>query len=158
MLSVKIICVGSVKEKYFKDAAGEYMKRLSPFCRLTIIEINEAKLRKASKGDVNTALQKEGRDIMRHLDAGYVAALCIEGKPMASEQFSKVISNLSLKGYNKINFIIGGSYGLCDKVKTEADLKLSFSPMTFPHQLTRVILLEQIYRAFSIAANGKYHK
>lgn len=158
MLSVKLICVGSIKEKYYIAAAGEYMKRLSAFCRLNVYEVNECLLQKGNEGDIAAVLEKEGKEIIKRLGGGYTIALCIEGKSMNSEQFSKHMENVALQGISNINFIIGGSHGISDEVKKKANLKLSFSSMTFPHQLMRVILLEQIYRGFSISNNSKYHK
>lgn len=144
MLSVKLVCVGSLKESYWRDACKEYEKRLSAFCRFRTVAIAES------------TLQKEKDAILRECE-GYTVALCVEGDPMTSEQLSEKIARVSQIS-SKITFVIGSSCGLDPEVKQRADLRLSFSSFTFPHQMMRVILLEQIYRAFTIQKNMTYHK
>ena len=144
MLTVRLICVGNLKEKYWRDAFSEYEKRLSRFCRFETVEIPESEI------------EREGNEILKK-KAGYIAALCIEGKALSSETFAKFIEKKSFD-FSKFTFIIGGSTGLSEKVKEVSDIKISFSPMTFPHQLMRVIFSEQLYRAFTILNNVTYHK
>lgn len=144
MLTVRLICVGNLKEKYWRDAFSEYEKRLSRFCRFETVEIPESEI------------EREGNEILKK-KAGYIAALCIEGKALSSENFAKFIEKKSFD-FSKFTFIIGGSTGLSEKVKEASDIKISFSPMTFPHQLMRVIFSEQLYRAFTILNNVTYHK
>lgn len=160
MLKVSIIFVGTVKERYLTDAIAEYEKRLSAYCSLSNIFIKDEKLtEKASPAEISAALKREGERILAAIPPrAYTIALCVEGKQLASEKFSEKLSALGVEGYSEVCFVIGGSDGLSDEVKRAANLKLSISEMTFPHQLMRVILLEQLYRAFNIAAGGKYHK
>lgn len=145
MIKVNIVCVGKIKEAYLRAACAEYIKRLSRFCRLEIKELAEGK-----------NLKEEAAGIIRAAK-GYKIALCVEGGQMTSPALAEKLGGLVDKGW-EITFIIGSSCGLDDSVKQQADLKLSFSQMTFPHQLMRVILLEQIYRAFMINAGSEYHK
>lgn len=161
MLKVNIICIGKIKEKYFTDAVAEYSKRLSAFCKFNIIELGEERVKSNTPNSAQIAevLSAEGKRIMQKLGAlDYVAAMCIEGKMLSSEELSATLDKIALSGKSTVDFIIGGSYGLSDEVKNRADLRLSMSKMTFPHQMARVILSEQIYRAFEISTNGKYHK
>lgn len=161
MIKINIICIGKIKEKYFTDAIGEYSKRLTAYCKYNIIELNEERIRSNSpnQSQIAEVLDAEGKRILQKISSGdYVIAMCIEGRLMSSEELSKVIDNASISGKSTIDFIIGGSYGLSDEVKSRANLKLSMSKMTFPHQMARMILSEQIYRAFEISTNGKYHK
>lgn len=160
MLGVNIICVGKLKEKFLTEACKEYSKRLSAFCKLSITELDETKLgEKASDGEIANALKNESEKILAKVGKdSYVIAMCIEGKAMSSEQFSQLFDKVSIEGKSRVDIIIGSSFGLSDEVKKRADLKLSVSPMTFPHQLFRVMLLEQVYRAFQISTGGKYHK
>ena len=144
MLSVNIVCVGNLKEKWLREAAAEYEKRLSRFCRLTVTELPEQ------------TPEKEKEKILKKL-SGYVIALCVEGTQMSSEELSSKMEKLTMQT-SEITFVIGSSEGLADEVKARADFKLSFSKFTFPHQLMRVILLEQVYRAFTIQNNITYHK
>lgn len=144
MLNVNIVCVGKLKEKYWRDAVCEYSKRLSRFCRLTVFEAEESDP------------QKEMPVILKNC-RGYVIALCVEGEQMTSEKLAQTVEKVAFSN-SSITFVIGSSTGLADGVKSAADLKLSFSKMTFPHQMMRVVLLEQIYRAFTINNNIKYHK
>lgn len=161
MLKINIVCVGKVKEKYFADAIAEYSKRLTAFCKLQIIELNEERImnNNPNPSQIEQVLEAEGRRISQKLSAtDYVAAMCIEGKQLSSEELSAKLDLITLSGKSTIDFVIGGSYGLSDDVKRRADLKLSMSKMTFPHTMARMILCEQIYRAFEISSNGKYHK
>lgn len=161
MIRINIICIGKIKEKYFTEAIAEYAKRLSAFCKFSITELNEEKLRSNTPNlsQIQEVIDAEGKRILQKLGiSDFVIAMCIEGKQMSSEELSKVIDNASLTGKSTVDFIIGGSYGLSDEVKNKANLKLSMSRMTFPHQMARMILSEQIYRAFEISSNGKYHK
>ncbi len=159
-MNIHIICVGKLKEKFFKDACDEYLKRLSRFARLKITELaDEPIAEKASAAEELAVLNKEGKKILSAIGANEtVITLCVEGKQMPSDKLAKYISNCALCGKSNLTFIIGGSLGLSDEVKAKSELKLSFSQMTFPHQLMRVVLLEQIYRAFKINANESYHK
>ena len=160
MLNVNIICVGKLKEKFLTEAVKEYSKRLSAFCKLSVTELDETKLfDKASDTDISNALKSESEKILAKVGKdSYVIAMCIEGKMMISEKLSELFDRVSIEGKSRIDIIIGSSFGLSDEVKKRADLKLSVSPMTFPHQLFRVMLLEQVYRAFQISTGGKYHK
>ena len=160
MLSVNLICVGKLKESYLRDASAEYQKRLGAFCRLEITEVSPYKLpENPSPAQIDAALNREGNRIMEKVPANStVFVLCIEGEMLASEELSTKISSLSGRGVSCITLIIGGSHGLSDEVKKCADFKLSMSKMTFPHQLARIMLLEQLYRSFMIAGGGKYHK
>ena len=161
MLKINIICIGKIKEKYFTDAVAEYAKRLTAFCKFSVIELNEERIRSNTPNEAQIAevIEAEGRRILQKIGASdYVAAMCIEGRLLSSEELSETLDKAALSGKSTVDFIIGGSYGLSDEVKRRADLRLSMSKMTFPHQLARVILSEQIYRAFEISTNGKYHK
>ena len=161
MIRVNIICIGKIKEKYFTDAINEYTKRLGAFCKFSIVELPEEKIRNnnPNQSQIDEVIESEGKRIMQKIgQADFVFAMCIEGKMLSSEELSKKLDSLSVSGKSTVDFIIGGSYGLSNAVKSRADFKLSMSPMTFPHQMARMILSEQIYRAFEISANGKYHK
>lgn len=161
MLKIKIICIGKVKERYFSDAIDEYAKRLGAFCKFSVTELAEERLRSNTPNDSQLfeVINAEGKRIMSKLaPSDYVAAMCIEGKLLSSEELSKTLDSAALSGKSTVAFVIGGSYGLSDEVKQRADLRLSMSRMTFPHTLARVILCEQIYRAFEISSGGKYHK
>ena len=157
-MNIKIICVGKLKEKFLQEASKEYEKRLSRFCKLDIIEIADRKNPDLSSEKLCLeVMAKEGEDILSKIKNEFVIALCIEGKKLCSEQFAKNIENIKDNG-GKLTFIIGGSLGLSEEVKRRADLKLSFSDMTFPHGIARVLLLEQIYRGFKIISGESYHK
>ena len=160
MLSIKTICVGKLKETFYIDAVSEYQKRLSGYCRLEIEEIPECRLpSNPSEAEIEAALTKEANGIKLRIPQGaLVVALCIEGKELESLQLAKFIQLCAVQGKNRICFIIGGSIGLHDSIKEQADIRLSMSKMTFPHHLARVMLLEQIYRSFKIAEGSKYHK
>ncbi len=159
MIKCKIIALGSLKEKYFKDACAEYKKRLSRFCDLEIIEIEPVRLpEKPSKGEIDLALKKESELISKKIPSNTkIIALCVEGKKLSSEKLAEEIKNTSALG-NGFCFIIGSSYGLSNEIKQKADIKLSMSEMTFPHKLFRVMLLEQLYRGFMINQGSAYHK
>ncbi len=159
MIKCKIISLGSLKEKYFKDAANEYQKRLSRFCDLEICEIEPIKLpENPSKGEIGSALKKEAELIIKKIPSNAVTfALCVEGKQLSSEKFAEKISGISSMGQGMC-FIIGSSFGLSDEVKSYVDFKLSMSEMTFPHKLFRIMLLEQLYRGFMINSGSQYHK
>ena len=150
---IKIICVGKIKEKFFKDAIEEYQKRISKYTKLEIIELQDI-----NNDNINIILEKEKDLILNKInDKDYVITLEIEGKELSSVELSNKIDNIFLTNSN-ITFIIGGSYGLHKEIKEKSNFKLSFSKLTFPHQLFRVILLEQIYRSFKILNNETYHK
>ena len=152
-MNITVICVGTIKEKFFKDACAEYIKRLTRFGKINIIETEECH----TSG--NQDKEKEGVLILKKINpTSLKIALCVEGKKYSSEGLADIIKNTGVDGKSEITFIIGGSEGLSDQVKKAADLKISFSDMTFPHQLMRVILLEQVYRAFKINAGERYHK
>lgn len=159
-MNINIIAVGKIKEKYLKDAIDEYKKRLSRFCKLTITEVSDEPMsQNPSEKEIEDILKKEGEKIISAIkNTDVLVTLCVEGTQRTSEEFAQFISSECVKGANTFTFIIGGSVGLSDKIKSMSNLKLSFSKMTFPHQLMRVILTEQIYRAFKINANESYHK
>lgn len=159
MLSVYLICVGKLKEPFYKDACAEYIKRLSAYCKLTLVEIPEVKLSKApTLGEITNALAKEGDAIRQKIPpSAQVAALCVEGRMRSSEEMARMIPAQGSQDKHLV-FLIGGSYGLHPSIKAEASVQLSMSPMTFPHHLARVMLLEQIYRAFKINEGSSYHK
>lgn len=160
MLKITIIAIGNLKEKYLREASAEYEKRLKGFCKLEITELDPVRLSDNPKqNEINNALNTEADKILSLIPNGaYVVPLCIEGKPLSSEDLSKRIETVAVSGVSHVIFIIGSSYGLSDRVKQHADLKMSMSPMTFPHQLARIMLLEQIYRSFKITQGGTYHK
>ncbi len=159
-MNISIIAVGKLKEKYFKEAVEEYSTRLSKYCRLEIIEVPDEKApENLSPAQELIIIQKEGQGILRYVkDDTYTIALDIQGKKLSSEGLADFINDLGIKGRSNIAFAIGGSLGLSGEVLKRADFKLSFSPMTFPHQLMRLILLEQIYRGFRIIKGEPYHK
>lgn len=158
-MNINIISVGKIKEKYFTAAIDEYSKRLSRFVKLSITEVADEKIPdNASEKEMELIKEKEGAKILAKLPQNsFVVTLCIEGKELSSEELAKKISDISMTSSN-ITFIIGGSLGLADTVKEKSALRLSFGRMTLPHQLMRVVLLEQIYRAFKINNNESYHK
>ena len=159
-MNINIIAIGKLKERYWQDAVREYSKRLGSYCSLQIIELKESPLRaNPSAADELAVKEAEGQEILRRIRRGdYVISLEIRGKGMSSEQLAAKIEDLALNGKSTIDFVIGGSLGLSPAVSQRADLKLSFSAMTFPHQMMRVILLEQIYRSFKIIRGETYHK
>ena len=160
MLGIRLICVGKLGEKFWKDAVKEYEKRLAGYCKMEIIELPEQRLPdRPSEGQIESALHKEAELIRAKIPQGAaVLAMCIEGKTMSSEQLAETIGEMTLGGVSRIAILIGGSCGLDAALKKEARLRLSMSPMTFPHHLARVMVLEQVYRALNIQAGGKYHK
>lgn len=159
MLRITLITLGRLKESYLREAAAEYTKRLQSLCRLEVIELPPAPLPvRPSRAQIDAALETEARRIEEKLPSGAKRIpLCIEGKLLSSEDFSARLEGLGMEG-GSVAFIIGSSYGLADRIKRSAFLPLSLSPMTFPHQLARVMLLEQIYRGLKIPAGGTYHK
>ncbi len=159
-MNINIVCIGKLKEKYLREAAAEYEKRLSRYCRMQIRELKEARLpENASPAEEEEVKREEGKSILKALSSSsFVIALDIGGRELSSEQLAHRIGSLAEGGESTIDFIIGGSLGLSDEVRQRADFRLSFSPMTFPHQLMRVILLEQIYRSFKILRKEPYHK
>ena len=160
MQKVSIICVGKMKEKFYIEAAAEYCKRLSRFCKMEIIELPEDRLPEdPSKAQIEAALAKEAETIRAKLPSGaMIVAMCVEGKTRSSEELAALMAQSANQGGSHVVFLIGGSFGLHTSVKALAAVKLSMSPMTFPHHLARVMLLEQIYRAYQINAGSKYHK
>ncbi len=159
MLTINIICVGKLKEKFFKDAIDEYSKRLSKYCKLNIIELPDEKIPEKTNPNIENEIKtKECNNIINHIKKdSYVISLDLTGKQLSSEEFSKNIENISMQS-SQITFIIGGSLGLTDKVLSMSNQKICFSKMTFPHQLIRVFLLEQIFRAFKISNGETYHR
>ncbi len=159
MISVKLICVGSLKEGYLREAISEYTKRLGGFCRFSLVELKEEKLPDSpNEGEIKNALSREADKILEQMPSrAYKIALCVEGKQLSSEQLAKRIEAVE-QTHAQICFVIGSSHGLDERVKSACDLMLSFSKLTFPHQLMRVILLEAIYRAFNIIKGTSYHK
>lgn len=159
MLTMTLLCIGKLKEKYWKAACEEYSKRLGAYCRFSIMELEESRVpENASPAQIRQAIDAEGKRILQKAGDAVLLALCIEGKQLSSEELSAKIQDLMVKGSSKIALAIGGSWGLSDEVKRAAVLRLSMSVMTFPHQLARVMLCEQLYRGFQIANDGKYHK
>ena len=160
MLTVNIICIGKLKEKYWVDAIKEYSKRLGAFCKFSIIELSECKTNQdPNEKQIAHILEEEGKSILSKIKPNdYTVAMCIEGKIISSEDLSKLIDNVQIDGKSTMNFVIGGSWGLSDEVKKIANYKMSMGKMTFPHQMARVMLTEQTYRGFQISSNGKYHK
>ena len=160
MIKINIICLGKLKEKYLRDAAGDYEKRLSAYAKVQIIEFEPERVSdNPSEAEIEAALKNEADKILKKIETGsFTVAMCIEGKQMESTEFSSLLTEKINSGTGVFNFIIGSSCGLHETVKKAADLKFSFSKMTFPHQLFRIMLLEQTYRAFKIRDGGKYHK
>ena len=158
-MKVTLICVGKVKEKFYRDAIKEYEKRLGAYIKLNTIEISDEKVKVENDSEIALAMEKEGNNILSKIkDNQYVITLEILGKNLSSEEFASKIDNLMLIGKSDIALVIGGSYGLSDNVKKRSDFALSFSRMTFPHQMMRVVLLEQVYRAYRIITGASYHK
>ena len=160
MQRVTVLCVGKLKEKFYLEAAAEYVKRLQRFCKLELVELPESRLPESpSPAEVQRALAAEAVAIRERLPkGGAVIALCIEGKPCSSVELSRRMEELAVAGKTQLTFLIGGSVGLDEGLKRQADWRLSMSPRTFPHHLARIMLLEQIYRAYQISAGTKYHK
>ena len=160
MQKVTIICTGKLKEKFYLDAAAEYAKRLSRFCTLTILELPEERLPESpSPAQIEAALAREADAVRAKLPAGcLLIAMCVEGQERSSEALARYLAEAAARGAGHIVFLIGSSYGMHPSLKQQADLRLSMSPMTFPHHLARVMLLEQIYRSFKINEGSSYHK
>ena len=161
MIKINLITVGKLKEKYWKDACAEYAKRMSSFCKLEIIELAESRLSDSpSEKEILHALTQEAKPMLPYCEKKSTVniAMCIEGKQFPSIELSKKLDSFVSQGYGTVNFIIGSSFGIADEIKNLCQLRLSMSEMTFPHQLARVMLLEQIYRCFQIQKNTKYHK
>lgn len=160
MQNVTVLCVGRLKEKFYIDACAEYQKRLTRCCKLSLVELGEERLgENPSAAQIAAALEREAAAIEGRLPrGGFVVALCVEGRALSSEELSETLARCAVSGAGQMTFLIGGSFGLAERVKCAADLRLSMSPMTFPHHLARVMLLEQLYRAYQIQNNTKYHK
>ena len=160
MLQTEIIYLGGEKENYYREAANEYIKRLGAFCTFTEKVIKDEKLpQNPSETEINAALEKEADRVIAAIKPKHLKiAMCIEGKQMSSEELASTFDGVPMHGLSGITFIIGSSEGLSERVKRACDIRLSMSRMTFPHRLARVMLLEQIYRAFSICSGKKYHK
>lgn len=160
MQKVTVLCVGKLKEKFYADAAGEYAKRLSRYCRLEIAELPEERLPdNPSPAQIDAALAREAEAIRAKLPpSSSLVALCVEGQMRSSEELARLMADQALQGGGQLVFVIGGSFGLHPSIKAAARVRLSMSPMTFPHHLARVMLLEQIYRAYQINAGTRYHK
>ena len=159
MQRITVLCVGKLKEKFYADAAAEYCKRLSRYCKIEVTELPETRLPEdPSPAEIKKALAAEANAIRQKLEGGAVVAMCIEGQTCSSEALSKKLAAFALEGKSKVTFLIGGSFGLDETLKKQADWRLSMSPMTFPHHLARVMLLEQLYRGFQILEGSKYHK
>ncbi|MCR4605156.1 MAG: 23S rRNA (pseudouridine(1915)-N(3))-methyltransferase RlmH [Eubacterium sp.] len=159
-MKITVLCVGKIKKKFLSDAVDDYKRRLSSHAQVNIIEVSDEKTPDGASETVEKQIrEKEGKRLLEKMPKdAYVIALAIDGKKLSSEHFSEKIEELTVSGVSHIVFVIGGSIGLADEVLRSADMKLSFSDMTFPHQLMRVILMEQIYRAFKIIKNEPYHK
>ncbi len=159
-MKISIVCVGKIKEKFYRDAIEEYRKRLSRYCNIEMIEVvDEKTIEQATTTEREIIKQKEGERILKHIKKdAFVISLEIQGDMLDSVELSEKIDHLGVTGHGHICFVIGGSLGLAKEVSSRSDYKLSFSKMTFPHQLMRVILLEQVYRAFRISNHEPYHK
>lgn len=157
MIKINVVAVGKIKEKYFTDAILEYQKRLSRFCEFSITEVSEENYSKIDDAIIEKIKAKEEQNVIAHLK-GYVIAMAIEGKKYSSASFAKKIQSIADAGNGTITFLIGGSYGMTDTLKKRANELISFSDMTFPHTFFRAMLVEQIYRAFSILGGTPYHK
>ncbi len=160
MMNVKLICVGKMKEKHYAAAFEEYRKRLGAFCRFELTEISEERLSESpSEKEVSAALDREANEIIRAIPKdAFVVTMCVEGRELDSPGLAALMAEKAVSGKTKLCFIVGGSFGLSDRVKELSPLRLSMSRMTFPHHLARVMLAEQIYRAFTIQEGRKYHK
>lgn len=157
-MQIRLVTVGKLKEKWLRDAYAEYEKRLQRYCRLTLTELPESRLPETpAESEISAALSQEGKAILAAC-RGRIITLCIEGKLRSSEEFAEMLEQAAVSGDSTVSFVIGSSFGLSDEVKKAADLRFSMSPMTFTHQIARVLLMEQLYRAFQISTGGKYHK
>lgn len=155
-MNINVVCIGKVKDKYILEGINEFLKRMQSFAKMKIVELKED----GNDSNRNVSIEKESEDILKTLEklGGYNILLDIQGKNYSSEEMATEIERLTVNGVSTINFVIGGSYGVSQRVRENSQMRLSFSKMTFPHQLMRLILAEQIYRWFSIINNGKYHK
>lgn len=161
MININLITVGKLKETCWRQAEAEYSKRLSAFCKLKIVELNEYRISDTpSKKEIENALSEEAKAMLPYIEAkgSFSIAMCIEGKKLSSEQLSETLGKCGVDGYSTINLIIGSSFGISEQIKEKCRLRLSMSDMTFPHQLARIMLLEQLYRGFQILKGTKYHK
>lgn len=159
MMNVNFIAMGKLKEGYFREACAEYLKRLSAFAKVTVKEPAPAELpQDPSRAQIEQALEREAELIRAAAKGSYKIALCIEGRELSSGELAKKLNDLGTNGVSAVSFIVGSSFGLSESLKRECEFKLSMSPMTFPHSLARVMLFEQVYRAFAINNNSKYHK
>lgn len=160
MINITVICIGKLKEQYLRDACEEYEKRLKPLLKLEIVQLVPERLSDSpSEKEIERALEAEGARIIEKIPQGsFVFTMCIEGKQQTSQELSKKLAELAVSGYSRAAFIIGGSFGLSNEVKRRSQARLSMSKMTFPHQIARVMLLEQLYRAAQIDLGTKYHK
>ena len=160
MLSIYLVCVGRLKERFYQAACAEYLKRLSPYCKLTLLELPEERLPQTpSQGQIDAALEKEGQAIRSKLPPNTsLVCLCVEGRLRSSEELASLVQTWEHNSAKHLAFVIGGSFGLAESLKAEAWVRLSMSPMTFPHHLARVMVLEQLYRAFKINEGSNYHK
>ena len=160
MQRILVICIGKMKERFYIDAAAEYAKRLSRYCRLEVLELPETRLPEdPSPAQIEQALRREAEAVRSRLPASCrVVALCVEGHMRSSEELAGLLADCAQSGEKGLAFLIGGSFGLHPELKNQADVRLSMSPMTFPHHLARVMLLEQLYRGFQINEGGRYHK
>ena len=160
MLSIYLVCIGRLKERFYQDACAEYLKRLSPYCKLTLLELPEERLPQSpSQGQIDAALEKEGQAIRSKLPPNTsLVCLCVEGRLRSREELASLVQTWEHNSAKHLAFVIGGSFGLAESLKAEAWVRLSMSPMTFPHHLARVMVLEQLYRAFKINEGSNYHK
>ena len=159
MRNIRLITVGKLKESYLSQGCAEYLKRLSAYARVQVVELDEVRMpEKPSQAQIDAALATEGEKILEKTKGSALIALCVEGELLSSEQLAAKLDMLEVQGSSALSLVIGSSFGLDDAVKRAAVLRLSFSRMTFPHQLMRLMLCEQLYRACSISAGGKYHK
>ncbi len=157
-MQIRLITVGRLKEKWLREAYAEYEKRLGRYCKLTLVELPEARLPESpSDSEIAAALETEGKAILQAA-GGCLIAMCIEGKERSSEEFAEMLGQTAIRGDSTVSFLIGSSFGLSDAVKRAAQERISLSRMTFTHQIARVLLAEQLYRAFQIQTGGKYHK
>lgn len=159
-MNINFIAMGKLKEAYFREACAEYLKRLGGYANARVIEPDPVNLpQKPSPAQIESALRQEAGKIREQIKPGsFTVAMCIEGKTLSSEQLAQKLESAAGQGFSTVNFVVGSSFGLDAELKSQADLRLSMSPMTFPHSLARVMLMEQVYRAYSIINNGKYHK
>lgn len=161
MINVNLITVGKLKENYWKNACDEYVKRLGALCKIKIVELNEYRISyNPSQKEIENGLLEEAKAMLPYIETkgAFNIAMCIEGKKMTSEALSKTVEKCGVDGFSTLNFVIGSSFGIAEEIKQKCKIRLSMSDMTFPHQLARVMLLEQIYRAFQISKGTKYHK